>query len=103
MGNIGDLATKGKIISTIIIIVELNAEMRGYSLKGKEFRLKYPNPIKTEVETLDGCKLVDNFWVISKKEYMRVVPEAKDKDFDTDEIFIPTYVAKQSFRPCYTF
>lgn len=80
---------------------ELNADIRGYPLKGREFILKEPHPRKDEAILLDGAKILDEYWVVAKEEYMRVVPEARGRDFDGDAIYIPTFVAKASFRPSY--
>jgi hypothetical protein len=88
-------------IRTIIIVQELHAEFRGYTLKGREFVLKYPTPRKDEGITIDGGRLLDDYWVVSKEEFMRVVPEARNRDFDSEEIYIPTFVARISFRPAY--
>jgi hypothetical protein len=89
------------MIPTIIVVQELHAEFRGYYLKGREFRLAKPLPIKDEATTLDGKKIVDDYYVVSKEEYMRVVPEAQNKDFDGDYMYIPTFMVKPSFRPMY--
>ncbi len=90
-----------KFIPTIIIVQELHTEYRGYTLQGREFVLKHPQPRKDEGIFMDGAKVVDEYWVVSKEEYMRVVPEARNQDFDSEEIYIPTFVARLSFRPCY--
>jgi len=88
-------------IKTIIITAELHDHIRGYPLKDCEFELKEPNPRKDYGITLDGFSIMDEYWVISKEEYMRVVPPAQHEDFDSDEIYIPIHVAKPSIRPCY--
>lgn len=90
-----------KLIPTIIIVKEIQTEIRGYSLLGREFELKDPKPRKVCVITLDGKKIEDEHWVISKNEFMRVVPEANNLDYNAKEIYIPIYVAKLSFRPGY--
>lgn len=89
------------LIPTIIIVEELNEEIRGYPLKGREFVLKEPSTRRDEAILLDGTKILDEYWVVSKEEYMRVVPEAGGADFDGDVVYIPTFVARLSFRPCY--
>ena len=89
------------LIPTIVIVEELNAELRGYPLLGREFTLMEPAPRKDEAILLDGTKVMDEYWVVSKEEYMRVVPEAGGCDFDGDAIYIPTFVARLSFRPSY--
>jgi len=88
-------------IATIIIVEELHAEYRGYPLLGCEFELKEPVPRRDEAITLDGEKIVDNFWVVCKKEYYRVVPAAQYENTTGDEVLIPTFIARPSFRPCY--
>lgn len=93
--------TNGKFIPTIIITQELHTEYRGYTLQGREFVLKFPQPRKDEGIFLDGVSVMDEYWVVSKEEYMRVVPEARGRDFDSEEVYIPTFVARMSFRPCY--
>jgi len=90
------------LVPTIIIIVEVHAELRGYPLLGREFLLKKKTPVRETALMLDGQKVESEFWVVSKDEYMRVVPEARVKDFDSDEILIPTWVAQFSFRPVYS-
>jgi hypothetical protein len=89
------------MIPTIIIVKEVQTEIRGYSLLGREFELKEPRPRRVQVTTLDGMKIEDEHWVISKDEFMRVVPEANNLDYNAKEIYIPVYVAKISFRPEY--
>jgi len=87
-------------IPTIIIVDDAQAHLRGYSLLGREFVLKEPVTREDLAYTLDGSMLKEKYWVVSKKEYMRVVPEAQN-DFDSDEIYIPWFVAQFSFIPCY--
>jgi hypothetical protein len=77
----------------------MQSHLRGYSLVGREFILKEPVPREDIAITLDGAHVKDKYWVISKNEYLRVVPEAPD--FNSDEILIPLFVAKFSFRPSY--
>jgi len=93
--------SKSPFISTIIIVVELHENIRGYPLIGREFILKEPNPREDIAITLEGIRIKDKYWVISKSEYMRVVPEARFRDFDSEEIYIPLFVARKSFRPGY--
>jgi len=88
-------------IPTIIIVQELHAEFRGYPLLGYEFELKEPAPRRDEAITLDGEKIVDDFWVVCKREYYRVVPEAQYENTTGDEVLIPTFIARLSFRPSY--
>jgi hypothetical protein len=89
------------LIPTIIISAEVHAEIRGYNLQGREFVLKEPHPRKDEAITLDGARMAGDYWVVSKDEFMRVVPEAAGSDFNSDEVYIPTFVAQISFRPAY--
>lgn len=91
--------SKSPFIQTIIIVEELHTEFRGYALIGREFILKEPFPREDYAITLEGNKVLDKYWVVSKKEFMRVVPEAPD--WNSDEIYIPLFVAKPSFRPRY--
>jgi hypothetical protein len=88
-------------IPTIIITVELHAEIRGYPLLGREFILKEPLPRKECATTLDGEEVVDDFWVVTKEEYIRICPEAQYQKLEGDVILIPTFIAQPSFRPCY--
>ena len=92
--------SKSPFIPTIIIVEELHAEIRGYYLKGREFVLKEPTPREDVATTLEGVRIKDKYWVVSKAEYMRVVPEQR-YDFDSDEVYIPVFVARLSFRPQY--
>lgn len=91
--------SKSSLIPTIVIVEDMQAHLRGYSLLGREFEIKYPTPIEDIGITLDGSKYKDKYWVISKSEYLRVVPEAGD--FPSEEMYIPIYVAKFTFRPKY--
>jgi hypothetical protein len=88
---------------TIIITSDPHEIERGYSLQGREFRLSKQVPVKDQGITLDNRKMDAEYWVISKSEYMRVCPEARSQDFDSDFIYIPTWAAKFSFRPSYLF
>ena len=88
-------------IPTIIIIRELHAEIRGYPLLGCEFVLKEPHPRKDKAFTLDGEEIVDDFFIVDKREYYRVVPEAQYENTTGDEVMIPTFICQPSFRPCY--
>jgi hypothetical protein len=87
------------LVPTIIIVEDSQAHLRGYSLIGREFFLKIPVPREEVALTLDRVQVKDKYWVVSKPEYLRVVPEAPD--FDSDEILIPLFVAKPSMRPKY--
>jgi len=93
--------SKSPFVPTIIIVEELHLEIRGYPLQGREFILKEPFPRDDVGITLDGARMKDKYWVVSKAEFMRVVPEAQSSDFNSDEIYIPVFVAKPSFRPRY--
>ena len=90
-----------QLVPTIVIVADLHDNLRGYSLIGREFFVKGHCPRHTKVVTLDECVIEDSFWVVSLEEYLRVVPEARSAVFNSDEIFIPIYVARSSFRPKY--
>lgn len=90
-----------KFIPTVIIIRELHDDIRGYPLLGREFILKEPLPTKQKAITLDKEEVIDNFYVVSKEEYMHVCPEARYKDLEGDVVLIPTFIAQASFRPRY--
>lgn len=92
-----------KLIPTIIIVVDPQASTRGFSMEGREFRLKRSEPIKGVAITTDGARCEGEYWVVSKDEYMRVVPEERNLDYKSDEIYIPTFLARYSFRPEYMF
>ena len=94
---------KSPFIKTIIIVKEVHANIRGYSLLGKEFKLKEDTPRKDSGTTLDGYQMPGEYWVVSKEEYLRVVPEAAKirGHLESNEILIPTFVARLNFRPCY--
>ena len=89
------------MIPTIIITRELHANIRGYPLLGCEFELKEPAPRRDKAITLDGEEIVDDFWVVDKREYYRVVPEAQYENTTGDVVLIPTFIAQLSFRPPY--
>ena len=88
-------------VPTIIIVEDSQSHLRGYSLLGREFVLKEPTTRDDFAYTLDGATVKEKYWVVTKKEYMRIVPEANNTDFNSDEIYIPWFVAKISFIPCY--
>jgi hypothetical protein len=87
-----------RLVQTIIITSDPQVMVRGYSLLGREFFLK-GNLETREALTIDGFKIVDKYFPIDKKEYLRVVPEAPD--YSSDTILIPQYMARLSFRPRY--
>jgi hypothetical protein len=82
---------------TIIVTEELHAEIRGYALKNREFKLKHPDPQKRQAETLDGCIVEDDYYVVSAAEYERVT----GKNLKGEDVLIPTWAGKVSFRPKY--
>lgn len=88
-------------ITTIIITTDLHDNVRGYTLKGREFKVEHKQPQKLEALTLDGHKVVDEYWVVSLKEYLKVVPEAANDRFEDDKVLIPTFVCVPSIKPCY--
>jgi hypothetical protein len=92
---------KGHFIPTVIIIRELHAEIRGYSLLGREFVLKEPLARKEKAITLDGEEVIDDFWIVTKEEYIHVCPEAQYQKLEGDIVLIPTFIAQPSFRPSY--
>lgn len=97
-----ELKTKAKLKPTIIIIMDPQSEIRGYSLLGKEFFLKDgPQPAERKVITLDGVEFVEVHYIISRNEYLRVVPQAVKYHEIEPEVCIPVYFAQRSFRPEY--
>lgn len=92
---------KPSLLPTIIIMEDPQAHLRGYSLVGREFFLKEPAPRRTKAKMLDEVEITDEFYVLRIAEYLRVVPEAQRQNFPTEEILIPTFVARCSFRPAY--
>ena len=87
-------------IPTIIIVDDSNFHVRGYSILGREFRLKEFEPRLDECKHLDGLVFKDKYFVVDRQEYLRVVPEAMKSELSAD-VYIPVYVAKRSFRPKY--
>jgi hypothetical protein len=82
---------------TVVIVEELHSEIRGYLIKNKEFRLKYPQPQKREAITLDGCVAEDNYYIVDADEYARVT----GKYLGGSEVLIPVWAGRLSFRPKY--
>lgn len=82
---------------TIIICEELHDDLRGYKIKNKEFRLKYPHPQKRQAITLDGCIAEDSYYIVGADEYVRVT----GKNINDNEVLIPLWAARVSFRPKY--
>jgi hypothetical protein len=87
-------------IPTIVIVADPQADIRGFSLQGREFVLFESSPRFDEGISLDGIKLLDKHWVVSIKEFLRVVPEWKH-DFKSETVYIPVHLARLSFRPAY--
>jgi hypothetical protein len=92
---------RANFLSTIIIKMEVQAEIRGYNLIGREFVLYEDQPRKDTAVTLDGVEAQGEYWVVHKSEYLRVVPEADGRMLKGDLIYIPTFVAQLSLRPRY--
>ena len=96
------MAKASPFIKTIIIQQDPHDHLRSYSLLGREFILKESEPRTDEGITLDGHLFLDQYWVVSVAEYVRVVPEATNQDLlNSNVIYIPVYVARPSFRPSY--
>jgi len=90
----------GNMVPTIIITADPQSALRGFSLLDREFVLYEPSPRFDEGISLDGVKLLDQHWVVSLKEFMRVVPES-NYNFQSDTVYIPVHLARLSFRPAY--
>ena len=90
-----------RLVNTVVIDVDPQCEIRGYSLVGREFVLKEPNPRFDECRHSDGVILKETFYVVAVEEFLRVVPEASRSDHPGREVYIPVYVARRSFRPRY--
>lgn len=79
-------------------------EVRNYSLVDREFFLKdgYPEAIEAEATWLDGTKFKEKYYVIDLKEYMRVVPEARNENHNwTNDVLLPLHLCHKSFKPTY--
>lgn len=88
-------------IATITILDDPYLE-KGYTLTNREFFLKYSEPVFGEGEWLDGTKLPEKYYVVSLKEYFRVVPEAMKENIRwTEEIYFPIHLCHRSFKPSY--
>lgn len=83
---------------TIVITSDTSDTIRGYSLLGREFRVKNPIPERRQVKSLDGILVEDEFWVVDVSEYVNVVPEASHNKFDDDEVLIPKVFGRYSVR-----
>lgn len=86
-----------------IVLVHDPYEGRGYDLVDREFFLKYPEPVLAEATWMDGTKLKERYYVVSLKEFMRVVPEAvNDSSVNwTDPVLFPIDFCNRSFKPNY--
>jgi len=94
--------TNPKFLRTIIITSELQSEIRGYSLLGREFFLHEDLPRKDVAITLDGVEAEGEYWVVHRDEFQRVVPEVDERMFKGEFVYIPMFAAQLSFRPGYT-
>jgi len=83
----------------ILITEDPSAVVRGYSIIGREFRTSQPVAVKDECITLDGVKFVDSGYLIERREYLRVVPEASPSEYREPFVMIPSWAGKVSFRP----
>jgi hypothetical protein len=83
---------------TIVITSDTSDTIRGYSLMGREFRIKNPIPETRQVKSLDGIMVEDEFWVVDVNEYVNVVPESSNDKFDGDEVLIPKIFGRYSVR-----
>ena len=90
-----------KFVDTIIIRKDPFAQERGYSIANREFVLKFKDPVKDEALTLDEAKIIDWYFVIDLKEYLKVVPEARNDKFISDTMYIPEFAAIRSIKPEY--
>ena len=91
-------------IKITITIIDDPHTNRGYSLVDREFFLKdgYPDSIEAEATWLDGTKFKEKYYVVDLKEYMRVVPEARNENCRwTDDVLIPQHLCHKSFKPIY--
>lgn len=93
--------SKAPFVATVTIIEDTFPD-RGYSLVDREFFLKYPDAIEAEATWLDGTKFKEKYYVVSLKEYMRVVPEARNENHKwTEEVMLPAQLCHRSFKPTY--
>jgi hypothetical protein len=90
-----------RFLPTIVIVADPQADIRGFSLLGKEFYLKQFDTRRDEALTMDGLKIEDEYYVVTSDEFLRVAPEAARLPSltRTGEVYLPIYVAKRSFRP----
>ena len=96
--------TTSPFVATISIIEDpaYTSGKRSYSLIDREFFLHEPNPVETESKWMDGTKFKAKYYVVSIKEYVRVVPEALEENAEWGKfVLIPIYYAHRSFKPCY--
>jgi len=87
-------------VSWVRVLVDPNADVRGFSLEGLEFKAKGP-PVEDEMYgTLPGDTYTQSgkFWVVSEVELMRVCPKmqsyAKGEDW-----FFPVEFCDHTVRP----
>lgn len=89
-----------KNFDLVLIITEDPSNLiRGYSILGREFRIKNTNPVEDEVLSLDGAKFAAAGYLIDTHEYLRVVPEASKQEYRGPFVMIPTWAARVSFKP----
>jgi hypothetical protein len=92
---------KPNFVDTIIIKSDPFSVERGYSILGREFKLKFRDPIQDAALTLDKAEIVDWYYVVDLKEYVRVVPESRNDTFISETVYIPTFAAMKSLKPEY--
>lgn len=84
----------------IQILVDPNAEQRGFSLEGLEFKAQ-PDPVEDEMYgTLPGDRNVQpgKFWVVAEVELMRVCPQMQQFSQGADWFF-PVEFCNSLLRP----
>ncbi len=84
---------------TLIIVHDPSLIVRGYSILGREFRLRHHEAIIDECKTIDGVVFKDEGYLIDRHDYLKVVPEAMPSEYKERYVFIPKWAAKISFRP----
>lgn len=82
---------------TIVIREDPYAATRGHSILGREFILHNPYPVRDTGILMDGTRIEDEYYVVTKEEYIKRVPE--QKDIAGDFVYIPVMFARISLYP----
>lgn len=85
----------------IQIIVDPHATIRGFSIKGLEFKSEVRMPVQGEMKDFTGKTMQGEFWVVEEDEVFRVCPRLRRLGAFGKPWFFPREFCNAFFRPYY--